>query len=177
MSSAPVVAVTSPVWFLDVDGVLNADPSDTPLPWGDEVTTMVTVSMQGLASRYPIRHSPTLVRELTDLRWSGLVAIRWLTSWNARANRPLGRKLGLPLFPVAHPSISAGDDAVKLDVVLAEARSGRPIIWADDQVITEEARELIAATGVPHLLIAPDPTVGLTPDHLAQVNAFVRSHP
>src|SRR4051794_18921570 len=105
---------TTPVWLLDVDGVLNALPdwnADEPAPdhaWQDYevVTASPRVHDQ---HKYRITYSPTLTKAIHDLHESGAVEVRWLTTWGRGANVELADKLGLQHFDVAgEPDVLSG---------------------------------------------------------------------
>lgn len=188
--------VTTPIWLLDVDGVINALPwyvseggRDIPEPaWSDY--TEVRASPGNDGSHYPqggyrITYSPTLVQRIVALHESGVVEVRWLTTWGSGANGELRRKLGIPQLEVSGEMDEATAFQGKYDKyswwklpcaqkVRAE-NPGRPIIWTDDDLYqrsTADATEwLHGETGI--LAIAPDEAHGITPEELAMIESFI----
>ena len=188
-----------PLWLLDVDGVINAvgPPTDADVEWS-------TGSAIANERRWPIRWSPQVVAEVRRLHESGVVEVAWLTTWGDEANDSLGDILGLPQLRVAgtrprpgelpasplpagaatHAAATgaAGADHEtgrwwKLDVVRTQlaAEPKRRLVWTDDDLVWEPdvVRGLRAFADC--LLIAPDPTVGLTLDDLAAIERYCAS--
>ncbi|WP_308285564.1 hypothetical protein [Actinoplanes hulinensis] len=155
----------SPVWLLDVDGVLNA----TRPGWGAAPRSGIAVS-DGVA--YRIRWAPALVSRLRALHSSGLVVMRWCTTWCADAEQ-IERLFGLPPLERAwtHPISSVQAPAVKLAAARAVVAEGRRLIWTDDEVVPVGGPvfEELSGNG---LLIAPKPGRGLQPEHLDAIEAF-----
>ena len=157
--------------LLDVDGVLSpVGPSDV---WADFV---------------PVEDAPYLLQvsqQMAD-RLAALPATRaWLTSWDHLANEWVAPALGWdPLPVVAWPGGPAGprDNDLKAQGLRALlSRLDEPparVVWLDD-VLTEGShlRELGRQVlgEVPHLMLAPEPTIGLTADQVDEVAAFLVS--
>lgn len=172
--------MSRPVWFLDVDGVLNAvrhpvDEDgyrriDVPGPWGRS---------------WGIVHSPAIVARVGRLARDGSASVHWLTTWMDYAARFLAPRLGLPELPVAGESslglaLPEGPlgwwKAHAVDRYLA-GHPGVPLVWTDDDLDDGTALALGAAhPGTPTLLIAPSPLTGLTPGDLDRVEEFLRTH-
>lgn len=188
--------VTTPIWLLDVDGVINALPwyvsengQDIPEPaWPDYVE--VRASPRGLEDAYDgpgyrITYSPTLIARIVALHMAGVVEVRWLTTWGSGANGQLRYKLGIPELAVsgepytitAHQGAYDGSQWWKLPCaqkVRAE-NPGRPIIWTDDDLYcrsTSDATEWLNGES-DILAIAPDEAHGITPEQLASIEAFI----
>ena len=190
--------MTTPLWLLDVDGVLNAVG---PAP--DDDTRWSTGSAIANERRWPIRWSPDVVAEVRRLHESGVAEVAWLTTWGDEANDSLGNLLDLPELRVAGtrprpgelPAVplrsaasthadatgaAAADESGgwwKLDAVRAQiaAEPSRRLVWTDDDLVwvPEAVRGLRAFTDC--LLIAPDPAVGLTLADVAQIESYCRS--
>lgn len=160
---------TTPIWLLDVDGVLNAVTLDVDRSaWPDWTTGTAQTSGRS----YRITFSPDVMAGIRDLHDRGLVEIRWLTTWSRDANADLRRLLGLPEFPVVG---SPGGSAVwwKLPLAQEVAREGRPLIWTDDELgYSPDALDWLNGLDQPALAIAPEPTVGLRREHLDRILAF-----
>lgn len=159
-----------PVWLLDVDGVLNvARPG-----WGAAPQSGTAYSG---GQAYRIRWAPALVTRIRALHHSGLVEIRWCSTWCSDADQ-IERLLGLPrLDRTWHHDISPqAAPTAKLAAARAVLDQGRRLIWTDDDAIPASGpvRDELTATGRA-LLIAPMPTRGLQPDDLDTIEAFLAS--
>lgn len=165
---AEVAADLPPVWLLDVDGVLNAlDPGG--LGWPD----YVTFSARGFLLRY----SPTLTSRIAELHATGRVEVRWLTTWEGDADRLLAPRMGLPPLAVASAAgeASAGGGWWKLPVAQrVREESGRRLVWTDDDLDrVDEALEWARDQAGDVLAVSPSSYVGLTPDDLAVIEAWL----
>ena len=187
-----------PLWFLDVDGVLNAVPrrrSGAPESdvWDDWTSGSATAD--GMA--WPIWFSPELMAGIASLHRARLVDVQWLTTWGHEANDELRQLLRLPVFTVAgtSPDRPAPDDAAatthgavtgraapdpltgtwwKFDVVrvIVAGHPGRRIVWTDDDLRAVPDAEDWMREHTTCLLIAPDLHEGLTPAHLEAIRRF-----
>jgi hypothetical protein len=162
----------TPVWLLDVDGVLNAARPG----WGGPPARR-QVPADGVL--YPMTWAPALMKRLTRIHRAGSVEIRWSTTWVDEI-AGVQAAMGLPRFPVAFTnpvpgtaSVEAKEEAA-LHVVETE---GRPLIWTDDTAIPADGpvRERLAASGRRLLLLAPDSHRGLQPADLDRIEDFVAS--
>lgn len=182
----------SAIWFLDVDGVINACPweavhrnIETPKPaWPDLRVTQVR-SHGGQKRPYQIIYSPTLISLIRDLHTSGIVEVRWLTTWANGANNHLRHHLGLPELQLAgpHPTkkeMKAADGrgvwwkrAVALGAIQALAPETK-VVWTDDHLVHFPILcEGLAKAGV--LAIAPDDMLGLTPTNMDQILSYLET--
>lgn len=187
---------TTPIWLLDVDGVLNALPwasarwekgvgATVESAWADLTETRSTPDLHlDPADGYHITYSPALMREIRKLHESGAVEVRWLTTWGSGANVHLNKQLGLPAFDVAgEPPETIGYTGQyssrtwwKLGHVerIHAEEPHRPIIWTDDDLEhVDYAREWAHSLGF--LPLAPDETVGITPGDLQRIKEFIQS--
>jgi hypothetical protein len=163
----------TPVWLLDVDGVLNV-----PRPGWGAAPHRARAYSDGI--EYAMRWSPRLLDRIRSMHQSGRVEIRWCTTWCPAAHE-LERIFRLPALPRALdvdpvPTGSAGDD-LKLAVAREVLATGRRLVWTDDTAVPDVGPlhdEL--ADGGRALLIRPTPRVGLQPKHLDAVEAFL-AHP
>lgn len=144
-----------PIWLLDVDGVLNAvcHPSRPPRTW-DSWRSGTAIAA---GERFVITFAPELMTGIRDLHESGMVEIRWLTTWGHDANRSLRHLLELPEFPVAGEPAYA-EAWWKLPCAVRAAQDERPLIWTDDDLDYSEPARAWAAK-LDALTIAPEPTV------------------
>jgi hypothetical protein len=159
--------MTQTVWFLDVDGVINAIPQE-----GEE-----WLYESFVAKGFLITYAPELMTFIKFIHESGIVEVRWLTTWGKDANTELCEKLGLPQFEVAKERDYYGDMWWKWLYLAewADDNPGTPIIWADDDLRYEmTARDWAARESKyrPILTLSPETTVGLTRDHVAQIARF-----
>ena len=170
-----------PVWFLDVDGVLNS--WDTPDPrHGTYQVAWVPVG------RRPVRveYSPSVIARINALHTAGLVEVVWLTSWNEHARTQLAPEIGLLAFDVVpEPPLSStrwstlpGTDATwwKVGRILEHitAHPNRPYIWTDDWLTKADKFTLREVGRAPELLITVPRTPGLTHAHLDRIEEFCR---
>jgi hypothetical protein len=161
-----------PVLLLDVDGVLNAfQPS-----WGDELTR---TNVAGL----PIRWAPAMIERLREIHRSGLVEIRWCTTWCGLPVqlRALGELFGLDIpaaFGDRPMSKTWGD--LKVEAAIEVIAEGRLLIWADDEEAAA-ARRLFPVVAAAEnagraLLLTPESRLGLQPEDLDAIEAFLKEN-
>jgi hypothetical protein len=160
----------TPVWLLDVDGVLNvARPGWHALP------RRGFAHAQGL--NWPMRWSAKLVERIRAAHTSGLVEVRWCTTWCPYAGQ-LERLFGLPALAraLAGEPIPGGpvSDAMKLAAAYEVLDTGRDLVWTDDTAIPEEGPDRAALVHRGALLIRPSARRGLQPVHIDRIEAFAR---
>src|SRR5262245_1742733 len=85
----------TPVWLLDVDGVINAATRNGVWPAADVVE--VTAPSGGLA--WVIRAAQPVLDFISRIHSEGLAEIRWHTTWQHEVVA-LAEELGLPRFAV-----------------------------------------------------------------------------
>lgn len=139
----------SPIWLLDVDGVLNAWPRRD-----DRINAKV--------NGYNISYDPDIVKRIIDLHNSGKVEIRWLTTWRDLANDFISPLFGWPQFEVVPIQFSDKNAAWwKLPAVVRMYSEGRRLIWTDDDIpFDADAVEFLRdATNI--LWVAPVTATGL----------------
>jgi hypothetical protein len=162
-----------PVWLLDVDGVLNIRKS----PWGG-------APYNGRAydngTEWKMRWAPQLIQRIKALHTSGAVEARWCTTWCSNADQ-LERLFKLPILGRAFTGELRGFECseAKLAAARAVLAEGRRLIWTDDVEVPIERNEpaLYAelTAGGKALLIRPDERGGLRPEHMEEIEAFVRT--
>lgn len=172
---------TTPLWLLDIDGVINAVGRAYSRPW--------PVFKSGQASpyslldpddrAYTITWAPALTSKIRELHESGAVEVQWLTTWGSGANVQLNELVGLPAFEVAEepdarsgklPSFAWWKFEAAKDV--AAANPGRKVIWTDDDLWSEPLATNFARDNG-WLAIAPHTQHGLTPEHVAEIVAYL----
>ncbi|WP_435204296.1 hypothetical protein [Micromonospora sp. bgisy143] len=161
-----------PVWLLDVDGVINANRPG----WGGPPRKSQVWSDTDQVS-YVVRWAPALIDRIRSLRASGIMDIRWCTTWCLDARRleylwhlpPLPRAITadpMPRGPACWP--------LKLAAARAVLAQGRKLVWTDDEALPPPGppRDQLTAGGQA-LLIAPNSNHGLQPDDLDRIESFV----
>ncbi len=151
-----------PVLFVDVDGVLSVFgfPRDAPAPGQLH-------SVEGIP--HCLAHgSGERLKRLSDT-----YELVWATGWEERANEHLPHLLGLP---GEYPTLSFdhvpewGTAHWKLSAIERYA-NGRPAAWIDDN-FNEACRFWASEREEPTLLVHTDPAIGLTDDHVEELEAW-----
>jgi hypothetical protein len=165
VNAPTVIAGMRPVWLLDVDGVLNANRPG----WGAAPRSGMAYA-GGMG--FKIRWAPALANRIRIMHRSGLVEIRWATTWCPWAGQ-IENLLALPALGRAFDGEVNGTAArlakyAAAQQVLAE---GRRLIWTDDDAIPADGPDREALAGA--LLIAPSPRRGLQPEDLDAIEKFI----
>lgn len=163
---------TTPLWLLDVDGVVNALRGDVP-----DDHRRVSARTQGRT--FSITYRPALMTRIRELSDRGAVEIRWLTTWGDDAPTAIAPALHLPQFAVE------GSDDYRTDTGshwwkattarrIVQDSPARPLIWTDDDAgYAQQLGELDWLLDHPaKLVISPDPEVGLTDDAVEVISRF-----
>lgn len=179
----------TPVWLLDVDGVINAiSKNPDGSVWPRDRWTKTEAVSGGTA--WPILAAQPVLDFIAKTHESGRAEVRWHTTWQQDA-LALGAQLGLPEFavqdcPEFYPErqLVAGAAPVAVrgtwwKLPAAErvvGEEGRPLIWTDDDIRSElewrgRDRSLHALGRV--LTVSPPTHVGLTPKHLRLIDEFI----
>jgi hypothetical protein len=102
----------------------------------------------------------------------------WCSGWEDKADEYLPFALGLPagLPHLTFPGAPGADPLRhwKLSSIDGFAGPDRPLAWIDDQ-FDESCHAWAAARRAPTELVATDPAVGLTAQHVAGVRAWART--
>lgn len=188
-----MVASTKPVWLLDIDGVLNGFARH-PRVWKDKEWKKTYVrtpdSLSG-SGPWTIFYTPAVIDFINEM--SDKVDIYWLTSWASEAATHYAPAVGLNnTFPEmfaltgVDPSIKTGfqtnfsqkrEAAYKM--IFGDSAGspgpfyGRKIIWTDDDLGKSARRMLKSELDVPPLLIRTSEYVGLTPEELRKIEAYI----
>jgi hypothetical protein len=160
-----------PVWLLDVDGVVNVRRPT----WGPDLCRGIAHS-DGVD--WPIRWAPALIARIRHLHGSGVVEVRWCTTWCMDADE-LERLFGLPALGRA---LGADDldgteatDARKLAAARRVLAAGRRLVWTDDTAVPRSGPLFDELTrGGRALLIRPHSRRGLRPADINRIRAFAR---
>lgn len=180
--------MTTPLWFLDVDGVLNSDRNPPPRLGGPYTHVDITTEPD---HTFPIWYDPTLIDRLNTLTSTGQVTIWWLTTWGHHAVTHLAPTLGLTdTYPVAAPppGVPVSDvpdmpghrhhwwKTAAAHAVLEQHNPTR-FIWTDDE-LRKHTKNLIRARWTqPSLLLTTPSTPGLTHTDLDTITDFLRAYP
>lgn len=192
--------MSKPLWFLDVDGVINMFPDDRPgalLAGLQEFKASPNLHPKmsreeveeakwryGGTRQFSIMYDPTITKRIASLHQSGQVEVVWLTTWGSGANGELGHGLKFPQLRCA------GEPTYRTTGLNHTADDGRwwkwgcierfldahpevdKFVWTDDDL----AIELNAgawARSIGGLTIAPDMVYGLTHDDLDTIEAYL----
>jgi hypothetical protein len=155
---------TTPILFLDVDGVINKIRQ-----YGSIESTFPIVTCYGGCGnmKFPICYDPLMLNMISIL--SHRVEIRWLTSWKSKTRFRLAPLLQLPDFTVStYNKYHFANDLTKEDV-------SRPIIWIDDELTYTYSKQVEALKTITQqcLCIAPLLSTGLTLEHIEEINTFI----
>jgi hypothetical protein len=148
-----------PVLFLDVDGVISLfgfEPSGSP--------PGTFHSVDGILHCIGRDAGPRLARLARRYE------LVWATGWEEKANEYLVHILALPAdLPVLSFDGRAvfGSSHWKLDAIDDYAR-GRPAAWIDDN-LDERAEAWAARRREPTLLVATEPALGITDEHVDEL--------
>lgn len=158
----------TPLWLMDVDGVLNAVNYEPLLYQRREV-------LNGFA----ITWTPEITDRIIALHNEGLVEVRWLTTWAELANEHIGPALGWPadLIVVASPYAGSRTEWWKLAYAIDLAVDEQRIVWTDDDLSSDpDARSWLKQEDAADVLaICPDTRVGLTMEDVDEIERWLRS--
>ena len=123
--------MTLPIWFLDIDGVINS--LGAPLPESDVDTAIYKLAHIAAGPPddqiiWPINYSPKVVDFINEVNRTGLAEVRWLTTWEQQARTRFAPGVGLDEFPS-----QARPDGPSVADFPADARSGR--VWWKESVV------------------------------------------
>lgn len=193
----------TPLWLLDIDGVLNAflpagpstavytsnptlrPPERTFTPpswaWSDYRTYRAPHPRFDNENLINVRVSPELITRIAALHNNNLVEIVWATTWGTNAQR-FADTVGLPTFPAIEAHLRMDSLSwFKHQAAYSVAASRRPMIWTDDMEISSRfaannENRLDFTPKQQHLLIAADERYGLLPDDITTIEAFCAQH-
>lgn len=109
------------------------------------------------------------------LALAGDYELVWASGWEERANEHLPRLLGLPpALPFLRFERAVGRSHAHWKLAAIERHAaGRALAWVDD-CFNEACHEWARARAAPTLLVATDPTLGLTEREAQLLRAWAR---
>jgi hypothetical protein len=155
-----------PLLLIDIDGVISLfgfDPQRRPAGRFVIVDGVVHFLSDEVARRL--------------LHLTAQFDLAWCSGWEEKADEHLPHALGLPsgmphvVFPVAP---AADGRHWKLAAIDSYVGPERPLAWIDDGH-DDTCREWASERMGPTLLIATDPSVGLTEAHASQLSAWAQA--
>ncbi|WMY79473.1 HAD domain-containing protein [Citricoccus sp. I39-566] len=176
-----------PVVALDIDGVLNIEHSARKVGPG-WIRRTVTIPPDGRFSPFTLLGEHSLEMPLTinpTLHGPWITKIRenadicWASTWEYDANRHLVPLLRIEPLPVGisvaaqRPRFHDGPMDWKARA-LQQAFPGRPVVWIDDLNFTADHDDWCDRPD--RLLINTDPAIGMTAEHMTQIEEFVSWH-
>lgn len=150
LAGLTAMALSRPLFLIDVDGVLN--------PYAAPACPPGYAEHAFFPGEDPVRVCPDHGAWLREL--AGRFELAWATAWGAEANRLLTPLLQLPGLPVIRFPPVPFHPRDKLTAIIDYAGI-RPLAWIDDEH-QPEAHAWAASRRVPTLLIGIDPAEGLT---------------
>jgi len=155
-----------PLLLIDVDGVISLFGFDPARPPAGRFQLV-----DGIAHFLSATAGACLV-ELIDA-----FELVWCTGWEEKANDYLPFALGLP-GPLPLVTFDCADRFPpghwKLAGIDAYAGSDRALAWVDD-AHDQRCAVWARARTAPTLLLATDPAIGLTDEHVAELLAWVQA--
>jgi hypothetical protein len=164
---SPLIFPRKPVLLLDVDGVINlldvnCRGKSKSCGWTDTVETEVR--------GFDIQYSPTVIKKINE--WNAIAEVRWLTTWDSKAQSMLAPALGLDEFPLGRiEETYTGKTAAAINTA-EEVGSDGLVIWIDDDLKKwkegndgeEMSDRQIIFSRLNTVLLSP--RYGLTPDQI-----------
>lgn len=170
------MTVHPPYLLIDIDGVLNPFPGPGgSIPPGFQPHRLDRAG----APNVPVWLNPAHGSWIIATRSLGIARPRWATSWNSEANRLIAAHVGLdpmPYVDLGTPTISTPHPTGylwKRDPVAAWADDAA-LVWIDDDFSPpdHEWAKQRALSGIPTLLLQPDPYQGLQRSHIDAVRTW-----
>lgn len=171
------MTTTRPRIYLDLDGVIA--PTWSALnSWPSEKTAKVDF----LGGTLHIRWSPELITALDELVSEFDADVVIVSTW-CEGNAvyagfwpAIAGLIDARLLPYRDSDYAEQGRWKPEGVIADQAISPAPFIWADDWEVPVFGAEMLERTAsTPSLLLAPQTSDGLTPEHVAQMRDFLAS--
>jgi len=155
-----------PVILLDVDHVINMVGANSCLnSWSDKKSTIV--------NGYKIQYSPTVVEKIN--KWNTVAEVRWLTTWNERAQSMLAPELKLDHFGLARdPALGLGKQQAA-EKTAEEVGPDGLIIWIDDELSNWVKYYAHAEIYHRQNTVLVSPGDGLRPEHIDYIDKILKN--
>lgn len=170
----------APVWFLDIDGVINSYPSPKP-----SMLKKYGIYKYKEILGYPIWYSPRVIEFINMVYATGLCEVVWLTTWREAAPLVFAPAVGLNEFPAitdgrgnAYPHMGLWWKWLRVQEFLGDNESKRRVVWTDDDMnreVRKDFRYMYGTSREQNLLITPMSNPGLTPSALDEILNFLKS--
>lgn len=173
------------VWFMDIDGVLNAfNPNEAKQAWNTDTINTFTLQPTGTQSRYRMNVIPEVVEKVNDLLERFPIELRWLTTWEHDANLLFAPKVGLRNdFEVCEsaqvsPGFATFAGNVDLKTMFIQEAVSDPtarIIWTEDCIPIDPSIDVEELLQNPRLCpIRPNDDIGLSPNDFIQIENWLK---
>lgn len=170
-------------WYNDVDGEFNAytDHRFDPAPREASGWTGNWNPLE-IGGAFPGWWSEEMVAEINRLTGHPLVAPKWLTTWEEGAPEQLAPALAIaggeswPVLTGVEYDDPGNWQWWKLAALKNDLEASRPeaFIWIDDDISFDPgALQWLTTVAIPHLVIVPKTAVGVTRDHVQEIEAFI----
>lgn len=198
---SPKHASDCPVWFLDIDGVINAFPNAATIstqefaqystikaspnrwPGMSDDDYHAAYAEPGGLRRYTITYRyDQVIAKINELHHSGRVRVVWCTTWGRGANGEFAHRVGIkgPFTSVGEPPPGAWTGAHSetwwkseaITAYLEKHPEVRRIVWTDDDHSAWDTAHVVE--GREALVICPDPATGLTDEDMKRIEEFLR---
>ncbi len=157
-----------PWLFLDLDGVISPldhyeENDPPPSKWRE--MSYLSDAPYGL----------WVARDMAQCLLALPAQMVWLTSWGETANGDMTRALNWPHLPVASFLTSFNKRRWESLREFIDAYGRRPFVWVEDGPNAIAGKRHLQGIGVPHLIIRPQRSVGITPAHYRRVREFLKA--
>jgi len=180
---------SKPIWFLDIDGVINAYDHNINKTKNNDDWCYQEFNYQddeyGLEMTLPIIWRKSLINFINEIHRNGRAEIHWLTTWGKTARTQFAPLVGLDDFAITYeqPRGIKGSDPYSRDLdwwkmdVLFKHSNNRPFIFSDDDLSKPTRRHIHSHFDKDNvLLITPFPSKGLEEEHLVRITDFLNKH-
>lgn len=171
----------TPIWFLGIDGVINAITYACPSGFQEG-----RACPRGYTAGFSIKWDPRIIEQINDIHDTGLAKVMWLTTWGSEANGELADLVGINKFEVASEAPLYAEEAWdsanaapggwwKFSVVQKyyEENPIRRFVWTDDDLnLEKEARAWVV--GKQFFIVSPLPHLSLTMNDLDNIRTFLK---